>query len=218
VLTAEPSGRALDLSVEADRERYPALAAAAAAHVHRLAPPANLRRLLPEIEPKGVLERAASLGAACGAADVVEACEALSGAEIEEVRPLCVVHGNLDGDCLRCDARGATAVVGWENAALGDPRWDLASAALALRAAGADALVERLYETYAARSEALATESEALVQAMPTWETLCAVQRWSVAEYAHRTRSAGSPASLEETRAGAWRALTRLQHQAASSN
>jgi aminoglycoside phosphotransferase (APT) family kinase protein len=116
------------------------------------------------------------------------------------------VHGDLDADRVRCDARGATAVLGWENAALGDPRWDVARVALALRAREADALVERLYAAYEA-------QSDQALRDMPTWEALSGVQRWSAVEWAHRTAAGVSLAPLDETRAAAWRALTRLEHQ-----
>jgi aminoglycoside phosphotransferase (APT) family kinase protein len=205
LLTGDLRGRALSLASEEGAMRYVEAAIRALAHLHRLVAPAGVRQALADASVGAALAHAISLGRACGAGDVVEACDALGSVEVE-VNPLCVVHGDLEPDRVFCDAQGVTAIVGWEQAAHGDLRWDVARVALALRAQQADALVERLYASYEA-------QSDVQLQAMPFWEALSAVQRWATAEWAHRSEAAMQIGPLDEIRASAWRALTRLQHQ-----
>ncbi|MBN1642916.1 MAG: aminoglycoside phosphotransferase family protein [Anaerolineae bacterium] len=204
LLVGETRGRVLSLEDEADRRRYAEVAAGLLARLHSLSPPGGVRQVLPELSARQVLERAAALADACGADEVVQACGTLMAVEVE-VLPLCVVHGDLDADRLRCDAQGITAVDSWENAALGDPRWDLARIALALRTQGADAQVEALYNAYPG-------QGGAPPEAMPYWEALSALYRWATVEWAERTEARVRLGPLDELRAAAWRALVRLEH------
>ena len=204
VLTARPPGRSHPTTGPADLEAYVERAAGLLSRLHRLGPPAAVRRVLPEVQARGEIARLSSLARACGDDGPVEALDELAREEVEEYPP-CVLHGDLQAGRVRIDARGVTAILDWENAALGDPRWDLARVGNELHRQEAHILAERFYSLYQEQSS-LST------QGMTFWEALAGVQQWTLLAWLEETGAAAATEPLDEIRGSAWRALTRLRY------
>jgi aminoglycoside phosphotransferase (APT) family kinase protein len=211
-----------------DRGHVEALAALLA-QIHRLTPPEAVRQALPGVLPARELARLRDLAFRCQVDGLLEATTELYGQmhaalhaelhaetveetnrETSEAPPLCVLHGDPRLVNVRCDAQGITAVLNWENAALGDPRWDIARVVNDLRSQQADQLAEHFCAVYAERS------GEPLVD-VDFWETLTATQSWALVEWVRQEGAAGGAgaALLDEREAWqerAWRSLTRLRH------
>ena len=204
LLTARPPGRSHPFTGPADLEAYVERAARLLSQLHRLVPPAAVRRLLPEVQARGEIARLSSLARACGDDGLVEALDELARQEMEEYPP-CVLHGDLQVDRVRIDARGITAILDWEVAALGDPRWDLARVGVELHRQEAHLLAERFYSSYEEQSH-LST------QGMTYWETLASVQQWTLLAWLEGTGAAATTEPLDEIRGSAWRALTHLRY------
>ncbi len=205
LLTARPSGRPQPAAGSADLEAYAERAASLLARLHRLDPPTDVRRVLPKVQVEGEIARLSSLARTCSDRGLVEALDELAQIEVEAY-PLCVLHGDLEAGRLYVDARGVTAVVDWEHAALGDPRWDLARVGIVLRRQEAGPHAERFYRAYEAQVGLAIGE-------MTTWETLAGVQQWTTLAWLEARGAAGAGDALHETRGSAWRALTRLRYE-----
>ena len=199
------------------------------AQIHRLTPPEAVRQALPGVLPGRELARLRDLAFRCQVDGLLEATTALYAelhaelhAEVRaephaetdesmasEVPPLCVLHGDPRLANVRCDAQGITALLGWENAALGDPRWDVARVVNDLRSQQADALAERFCAVYEDRS------GRPLVD-LGFWETLTATQSWALVEWVRQEVATDGGVALLSERAfwqeRAWRSLTRLRH------
>jgi aminoglycoside phosphotransferase (APT) family kinase protein len=119
---------------------------------------------------------------------------------------ICVLHGNLHLGNVLCDARGITALLDWENSALGDPRWDVASVADSLYSHYEAGLADRFCAVYA-------SQAAVPLAHLPFWQALVALQRWTVGSWAQQ---AADPGLLESQvklwSEQAWRALTRLRY------
>lgn len=204
LLTARPPGRSHPFTGPADLEAYVERAARLLSQLHRLVPPAAVRRLLPEVQARGEIARLSSLARACMDDGLVEALDELARQEMEEYPP-CVLHGDLQVDRVRIDARGITAILDWEVAALGDPRWDLARVGVELYRQEAHLLAERFYSSYEEQS-GLST------QGMTFWEALASVQQWALLAWLEGTGAAAATEPLDEIRGSAWRALTHLRY------
>jgi len=204
LLTARPPGRSHPFTGPADLEAYVERAARLLSQLHRLVPPAAVRRLLPEVQARGEIARLSSLARACMDDGLVEALDELARQEMEEYPP-CVLHGDLQVDRVRIDARGITAILDWEVAALGDPRWDLARVGVELHRQEAHLLAERFYSSYEEQSH-LST------QGMTYWEALASVQQWTTLAWLEGTGAAATTEPLDEIRGSAWRALTHLRY------
>jgi aminoglycoside phosphotransferase (APT) family kinase protein len=202
---ARPAGRPHPDTGPADWEAYAERAAALLARLHRLEPPLDVRRVLPEVHVESEIARLSALAAVCSDRGLVEALDELAHIEMEAY-PLCVLHGDLQGGRLYVDARGVTSVVGWEHAALGDPRWDLARVGVALHQRGSPHLAEQCYRTYQAQSGLAPGE-------MTFWETLSAAQQWTTLAWLEGTGATKVGDALGEIREAAWRALTRLRYE-----
>ena len=178
------------------------------AQLHQLMPPDSVRETLPRVSVDGELARLGELARCCQAGELNEAIAELR-AEKPEERPPCVLHGDFRFEVALCDARGITALLGWENAALGDPRWDQARIVNDLRSHRADALAERFCTVYRERVGAPLAD-------LTFWEALAAVQTWTLIEWVRDRAPSGDAESLlsryASTRERAWRSLTRLRH------
>jgi aminoglycoside phosphotransferase (APT) family kinase protein len=209
LLMARPAGRGYRLEGPPDREAYAESATSLLARLHRLRPPDTIRRLLPEVHVQDEIARLSALATGGGDEGLVEALNDLAtslvGSEEMEDLPPCVLHGDLQVDRVRADARGITAVLDWETAALGDPRWDLSQVGNELHRLEARDLVARVYRRYEEAS------GNALGR-MSYWEALSAVQRWTVLAWLEGSGAAGPTGALDAARRSAWRALTRLRY------
>jgi aminoglycoside phosphotransferase (APT) family kinase protein len=227
---ARAEGRRYALERPADREAYVEAVAAFLARLHRLTPPDAVRRVLPEARAQDEIVRLWSLARTCGDEGLIEVLAGLSrgkavsgearsegaareeaatgdaaGKEMEEFPP-CVLHGDLQAGRVRADARGLTAVLDWENAALGDPRWDLARVANELHEREAHDLVEQLYQRYEEESGLPARE-------MDYWEALSATQQWTLLVWLKESGSTVDDGALDAARGSAWRAWTRIRYE-----
>ncbi len=230
LLMARAEGRRYALERPADREAYVEAVAAFLARLHRLTPPDAVRRVLPEARAQDEIVRLWSLARTCGDEGLTEVLAGLSrgkavsgevrsegaareeaatgdaaGKEMEEFPP-CVLHGDLQAGRVRADARGLTAVLDWENAALGDPRWDLARVANELHEREAHDLVEQLYQRYEEESGLPARE-------MDYWEALSATQQWTLLVWLKESGSTVDDGALDAARGSAWRAWTRIRYE-----
>jgi hypothetical protein len=176
--------------------------AALTASLHRLAPPAWVREVLPPILVSA--EQA-----------LIQALDQLAAHQVEALPP-CVLHGDPHPGHLLRDARGITAWLNWENSALADPRWDVARITNWLRSQQLDTLPERFVAAYQTRGATALAD-------MPFWEALAAVQSWATAAWVHTELEQGNlersaatdhfTSVLDTWREQAWRALTRLRHE-----
>jgi aminoglycoside phosphotransferase len=209
---------------ETDAAHIEALAALLA-RIHRLGAPQDVRQVLPEASLEAELARLRDIAYRCHADGLLEATERLytelnakkntEQAEEQpekqaEVPPLCVLHGNPRFDNVLCDAQGITALLGWENAALGDPRWDVARVVNDLRSQQADALAERFCTAYASHGGPPPVN-------MTYWEAVTAVQSWALVEWVNEHApledAEGLLAERKHWRERGWRAVTRLRYE-----
>ena len=215
LLTAHVPGRRLR-----DMEGEPASAepcvrelASLLARLHQLAPPDSVRHVLPVVDVVEQLARLRDMASRCADDGLEEAVDGLLTIEAE-VRPSCVLHGDPGFANVLCDARGITALLNWENSALGDPRWDVARVANGLQAHQTGERVEGFRAAY----------EDASGQPLPDmdfWEALAATRNWAMAAWMRTTGDdqPGSPAAdqalldpLSTWKECAWRALTRLRY------
>jgi aminoglycoside phosphotransferase len=206
----------LGTRAQATNEAHVEALAALLAQVHRLTAPQGVRHALPEAALEQELARLRDIAYRCQADPLIEATMELYAelnAEQTEVPPLCVLHGDPRFENVLCDARGVTALLGWENAALGDPRWDIARVVNDLRSHQADALVERFCAVYQDRGGQPPSN-------LTYWETLVAVQSWTLVEWVHEhvphEDTKGILSERERWQERAWRALTGLRHERSS--
>lgn len=204
LLMAHPSGS----EQPPDAETYVDALAEELARLHRLEPPASVREVLPQVDAPDECARLKRMAQECDDSAIGEALYELCAIEVEAL-PLCVLHGDPRSHNVLCDAQGVTALLGWENAALGDPRWDVGHATSGLRAGDA-APVDRFCARY----------QEQAGMALPDltyWETLAAVQDWTLVEWVREHDTSGGAegmlAQRDEVREGAWRAMTRLRYE-----
>jgi hypothetical protein len=203
LLMSQPAGE------ETAAERCAGALAALLAHLHRLSPPARVSQLLPSVDHSAELERLADVARAHGNQALIEALDVLCSTQVEEYPP-CVVRGNLSSDHLLCDARGITALLGWENSALGDPRWDVARVENELLDVGDSQAVHEFRTAYQDHGGRPLTHAA-------FWQALVATQSWTMASWAVTQASpsdeTGLSAYIEAWRGRAWRALIRLRHE-----
>jgi aminoglycoside phosphotransferase (APT) family kinase protein len=136
--------------------------------------------------------------------------EEIAGTEMEAFPP-CVLHGDLQVGRVRADARGLTAVLDWENAALGDPRWDLARVANELYEHEAHDLAEQLYRRYE-------EQSGLPLRGMGFWEALSAAQQWTLLAWLKENGSTVNDGTLDAARGSTWRAWTRIRYERGDAN
>ena len=193
------------------------------AQLHRLTPASAVSGVLPLVAARDELARLGQLADQASDGSLRQAVAGLAAlwaaANVEEGPP-CVLHGDPHLSNALFDARGITALQGWENGALGDPRWDLARAVNGLQEHGAGDVADRFCAVYAGQTGQLPS-------AMAFWTTLAAIQSWALAAWVcagvcGRTGGEGiaaSPAAdawiadLTTWREQAWRGLTRLHHE-----
>jgi aminoglycoside phosphotransferase (APT) family kinase protein len=188
-------------------EPYVEMFATFLAQLHQRIPSNAVRQVLPDVAIATELERLSEIAHRCNDGGLIEAINDLLAEEVETYPP-CVLHGDPQFANVLCNARGITALLDWENSALGDPRWDVARAVNWLRAQRAEPIASRFRASY----------ENQIGRALPDmsfWEALAAAQNWGVTSWIRA--SAASP-SLAETlrpqieawRGQTWRALTRL--------
>jgi hypothetical protein len=130
---------------------------------------------LPHLDPAMIIERTLAVTKICGDQMLASALKRLRDlfARIEPL-PDVLAHGSLAlADLLVDEAGKVIAWLGWQNAALADPRWDIAALSGDLRGsyqmpALADAAL-RGYESQSGR----------VLESMPHWEALLAGLRWA---------------------------------------
>ena len=178
------------------------------ADLHQPTPPDAVRQVLPAVTVTEELRRMAVMAEHSRNDGMMEAVDELNDmlvAENLEMLPSCVLHGDVRLANVLSDARGITAILGWESSAFGDPRWDVACIVNDLNSYHAEGLADRFCTAYA--SQAAAAPAHLLF-----WQTLIAVHRWIVGSQMQQ-RAGGA---LSESEVGlwgetAWRTLTRLR-------
>jgi aminoglycoside phosphotransferase (APT) family kinase protein len=209
------SGRpaALCRGSEGNQQHVDALGALLA-QLHRLSAPDPVRAVLPRIDAKHEWERAVNIARQFKDAALMEALDELNQEQVE-ASPPCVLHGDPQLAGLRYDARGITAWIGWENAAIGDPRWDVAHVANEVQNVAADSLVERFYKSYADRGGVQLYD-------MTYWQAWTAIHHWAAIRQTHPelgrqgfgSRPAPEPwiaTQFEQCKQQTWWALVRLR-------
>jgi aminoglycoside phosphotransferase (APT) family kinase protein len=185
--------------------------AAVLAQLHYRSPPAVVRQVLPNVTIAEELERLQEIAHQCEEIGLLNAINDLFAQEMEGYPP-CVLHGAPQFDHVLCDARGITALLDWENSALGDPRWDVGRFVNWLRIRQVEGLVDHFCMAYEERSDRPLSN-------MAFWEALATVQNWALASWVRvnapptlASREALCP-QIEAWREQAWRALTRLRYE-----
>ncbi len=208
LLMGHVSGRRPALWDPAQAETYVESLSVELSRLHQFAPPGSIREAVPEVSVGQELGRLGQLARQCSDDKLYEAIAELEAEEMEEYPP-CVLHGDLRSDNVLCDARGVTAILGWEAAARGDRRWDVARVTNDLRTHEAGALVE----TFCARYEDRVGLD---LRELAYWEALTAAQGWVLVEWAGERalpqRAAGLLAHRDTLRERAWSALTRWHY------
>jgi aminoglycoside phosphotransferase (APT) family kinase protein len=177
------------------------------AQLHRLAPLPSIRDVLPRVTLEREFVQLAQTARQCQDSKLLETVLALRAAEMEELPP-CVLHSDLRFDNVLYDARGITAVLGWENAALGDPRWDVGRIVHELRSHRADELIEPFCAAYAEQNDIPWSN-------VAYWEALTATQSWALIEWLHDNAPQDAQELLserEDWRGRTWRAFARFRH------
>ncbi|MBN1934740.1 MAG: phosphotransferase [Anaerolineae bacterium] len=181
------------------------------AQLHRLQPPEGVRQVLPLMEAEAELDRLGDIARQCldaGLEETVSELKVWFGAEEREAFPPCVLCGEAIFARAQIDAWGITLPC-WQDAARGDPRWDVAHAIAWLRARHADDLAERFLETYQAR--AVNAANIVHTNTLDAWSALAGAQHWALADWLREhqpehPRAAERSMWIELT----WRALTRI--------
>lgn len=232
LLLERPSGRPIALctngQAEEDREpdrqtpRYQSQAArpqhvdalaTLLAQLHRLSAPDSVREILPWIDAKGQLEHIALIAQRQENADLIEAIRELSQDQVEAYPP-CVLHGDPQLASLRCDARGITAWLDWENSAMGDPRWDVAHVMNQLQSSQKHSWADRFCEVYVERADVPLHD-------MAHWQALAAIQRWAIIRQTYPTvpqeDKSQLSVQLERNKKQTWLALAHLRDARAAA-
>lgn len=184
--------------------------AALLARLHQLVPLEAVRQALPLVLLSEELGRLDEIAHRLHDDGLIEALSDLLVEEVE-VYPPCVLHGDPHLANALCDARGITALLDWENSALGDPRWDVARTTNWLRLHQAEELASCFCGAYEEQAGWRLSD-------MSFWEALTAVQSWAVVAWACTTAPPGSAlaqrllAHVDLWHGRAWRALRRLRH------
>lgn len=177
------------------------------AQLHRQQPPERVRQVLHVIEIDAELSRLGEIARQCldiGLEEAMAEFKVWLGAQERKVAPPCVLCGEAILAHAQIDARGVTLPC-WQDAALGDARWDVARTVAWLRARHADDLAARFLDAYRAR---------AIVDDLDVWNALVGVQNWALADWMH-ARQPGHPRAAERSTwiELTWRTLARLKSQ-----
>jgi aminoglycoside phosphotransferase (APT) family kinase protein len=96
------------------------------ARLHAIVPDAVTQVPLPRVSLEGVISQARAWSDECDDDALSTAIEAIGeGVDVQECPPR-LLHGNPHPASMRLYRQRLTSWLGWENSALGDPRWDLA--------------------------------------------------------------------------------------------
>ncbi len=174
------------------------------ARLHSL--PAPTLDVLPVVTAAGELVRIGDVAQQCGDGGLADAVGELRAAvsALEEYAPR-VLHGDLLWRGAVCDARGITALPHWAHAALGDPRWDVARHANALRRGDDRTWADRLIELYGQKTGLAWTRGD-------VWTALTAAQGWALTTWLrHDAPDAPVMAERAMWMEQTWRALIRLK-------
>lgn len=144
--------------------------AQALAHLHRNVPAEH--PLIPNVFVSDVVESIENRILLCGTAELrnrIHACR--RRLEEQEPLPTVMLHGRytLDAVVLRNDS--VRAITHWENAALGDPRWDVATTSLSFQVLGSRSLGHRFVAGYV-------QETGIPMDDLAVWEGLVALRSY----------------------------------------
>jgi aminoglycoside phosphotransferase (APT) family kinase protein len=191
----------------AARSRHVDALGALLAQLHRQSVPDSVREVLPRIDVQEQMEQIARIAQQQKDAALMEAIGELSPDQVE-VYPPCVLHGDPQLASIKCDARGITAWLNWENSAIGDPRWDVASVINELQSSQRHSWADRFYETYSERAGIR-------LHNMAYWQALVAIQRWAITRQVYPDADAKDQSllsrQLEPLKKQTWVALARLR-------
>ena len=203
----EPDHRAPVIRATTVRQQHVDALAALLAQLHRQIAPDSVREVLPRIEVQDQLEQAAQFAQQQEDSTLMEAIDELSQDQMEAYPP-CVLHGDPQFASLKCDARGITAWLDWQNSAMGDPRWDVASVANELQSSQEHSWADRFCEAYAERANIQLHD-------MAYWQALAAIQRWAIMRQVYPAADAQDrpllSKQLDPLKKQTWAALARLR-------
>lgn len=160
--------------------------AANLARLHAMAPESVADVPLPGSSVVGALERYRSLAKTAGAPEVVAMAARLTDlASARAELPAVLVNGNPDFGNVLVGADGALAAwLDWEDAALADPRWDVAAVVAYLRVFALADLGQRFVEAYQAAAGRTLPD-------LTLWLAIVALRGWATTVWLQAERTAG---------------------------
>jgi aminoglycoside phosphotransferase (APT) family kinase protein len=145
--------------------------------IHTLGPPKAIRQLLPAISLVDVLDSMQETGQEASDLELLNATRRLLPlVNKQEELPPCLLHGDYHFANVLLKEECISAVLDWEYSALGDPRWDVMNAYVAMVEFNAEAQAKQFLRTYE-RYSGLTLEDGAL------WRAAVALQTWALAAW-----------------------------------
>jgi len=196
LLLAYVAGRSAATASKAGELRCVEALADTLAQLHGLTPPESVRQCLPSVSLSGQVVRLQD--ATWNSSPALQQAIRSLPTDVEELPP-CVVHGDPQLANVLCDARGITALLDWENSALGDRRWDVVRVVNWLSQHAGPKQTDRFCAAYAAQAQVTLSD-------LDLWQAAVAAQQWAIA-----VRFAAYAERVTDWQEQCWRALTRWQ-------
>lgn len=155
------------------------------AHLHSLIPPDAVRQVVPQVTLPGALANLLAIAYQIDQPELHAAAERVMelAYDVPEAPPV-LVHG--DYHLLNALLRGneIVGVVDWEYCALGDPRWDVASAYMQLVDFGAPEEADQFLSAYL-------DHSGRHFEGPPLYNVVAPLQQWAISEWLVQQQAAG---------------------------
>lgn len=145
--------------------------------IHTLEPPEAIRRVLPTVSLGEVLDEMQRIASEANDSELLGTTQRLLPLvnSKEELTPR-LLHGDYHFANVLLKEDRISAVLDWEYSALGDPRWDVMNAYVAMAEFGAEEAAKRFLQTYE-RYSGLSLEDVSL------WRSVVALQTWALAAW-----------------------------------
>ena len=145
--------------------------------IHTLEPPEAIRCVLPTISLIHVLDRMQQTANEANDAELLRATRRLIPlVNKHKELPPCLLHGDYHFANVLLKDDHINGVLDWEYSALGDPRWDVMNAYVAMVEFNAEAAAKQFLRTYT-RYSGLTLEDGSL------WRSVVALQTWALAAW-----------------------------------